>query len=285
MRTELVSIETDTTPLDGAFYWPEDRRVRGSVLLFHGNTMNFYVGAPRFLPPLLTDLGLVCLAFNRRGHDILSVRDSREAEGAAFQLTSEGIADNDYAASWMTGRGFSNPIVIGHSNGGMLGVAHVAHHPETPALVLLSAHRGGGLDLTRGAQRALAGEQFEQTMSSARELVAAGKGRQLMLVPGWWYVLSAESFVDRFTTMPDILELAPQIRCPVLYVRGDAEPKAAYPAEDFKTRAGGSCDVTIVPRCDHFYKGREAAVGAIVSDWLAGLSDGCKEIDMGRHGE
>jgi hypothetical protein len=28
--------------------------VRGAVLLFHGNTMNFYVGAPRFLPPVLT---------------------------------------------------------------------------------------------------------------------------------------------------------------------------------------------------------------------------------------
>jgi hypothetical protein len=38
MRTELIT--TDTTPLDGAFHWPEDRP-RGGVLLFHGNTMNF----------------------------------------------------------------------------------------------------------------------------------------------------------------------------------------------------------------------------------------------------
>jgi hypothetical protein len=35
--------------------------------MFHGNTMNFYVGAPRFLPPALTAFGLACLAFNRRG--------------------------------------------------------------------------------------------------------------------------------------------------------------------------------------------------------------------------
>jgi hypothetical protein len=46
MRTELITIVTDTTPLDGAFHMPEDRPVRGGVLLFHGNTMNFYVGAP-----------------------------------------------------------------------------------------------------------------------------------------------------------------------------------------------------------------------------------------------
>jgi hypothetical protein len=74
MRTELVSIATDTVPLGGALHLPEGRPVAGAVLLFHGNTMNFYVGAPRFLPPVLTRLGLACLAFNRRGHDIRRIR-------------------------------------------------------------------------------------------------------------------------------------------------------------------------------------------------------------------
>jgi hypothetical protein len=53
MRTELISIATDTLPLDGALYLPE-AEPPGAVRLFHGNTMNFYVGAPRFLPPVLT---------------------------------------------------------------------------------------------------------------------------------------------------------------------------------------------------------------------------------------
>jgi hypothetical protein len=60
MRTELISIATDTLPLDGAFYLPESEPC-GAVILFHGNTMNFYVGAPRFLPPVLTGLGFACL--------------------------------------------------------------------------------------------------------------------------------------------------------------------------------------------------------------------------------
>src|SRR5258705_9788576 len=120
MRTELVSIPTDMVALDGAFYTPEDTPVRGGVLLMHGNTMNFYLGAPRFLPPALTQLGYACLAFNRRGHDILGIRNSRSAEGAAFQTYSEAIRDNEIAARWVGERGFSSPIVIGHSNGGML---------------------------------------------------------------------------------------------------------------------------------------------------------------------
>jgi pimeloyl-ACP methyl ester carboxylesterase len=270
MRMELISIATDTLPLDGAFYLPDRDPVSGAVLLFHGNTMNFYVGAPRFLPPVLTGLGFACLAFNRRGHDILSIRDSRAAEGAAFQLTREGIEDNNYAADWLAQRGYPRPVIIGHSNGGMLAVKHVSDHPETPAMVLLSAH-GGGRDGVQRTSRAgmLAGDRLEEITAQARALVSAGRGRELMLVPGWWYVITAESFLDRMTEMPDVLDLAPTIRCPTLFIRGDEENPETYPAERFKERSGGPCDVEIVENCDHFYVGREAVVSELVSRWLA----------------
>ncbi len=269
MRTELVTIPTDTLPLDGALHTPENRPVRGAVLLFHGNTMNFYVGAPRFLPPVLTELGLVCLAFNRRGHDILSIRDSRGAEGAAFQLTRESIVDNRIAAEWMAARGFEHPIVIGHSNGGMLAVQHVADHPGTPALVLLSAHRGGKDQVPASCKAGLfAGDRLEELTAEAKALVKAGRGKQLLLMPGWWYVITAESFLDRLSEMPDVLALAPQIKCPVLYIRGDKEAAQQYPAEDFQRRAGGPCHVEIVPDCDHFYVRREPAIAELVSSWL-----------------
>jgi pimeloyl-ACP methyl ester carboxylesterase len=89
-----------------------------------------------------------------------------------------------------------------------------------------------------------------------------------MLVPGWWYVITAESFLDRLTEMPDVLELAPQIKCPVLYVRGDQENPETYPAEAFRDRAAGPCDVQIIPDCDHFYVGREDVVARLVASWL-----------------
>jgi pimeloyl-ACP methyl ester carboxylesterase len=269
MRTELVTIDTDTAPLAGAFYFPDGERTTRAVLLMHGNTMNFYTGAPRFLPPMLTSLGFACLAFNRRGHDILTIRNDFSAEGAAFQLTRDGIADNNFAAAWMANRGFSHPIVIGHSNGGMLGVQHVYDHPETPALILLSAHRGGRTareaQLNRGF---LAADKVDEVMARADALVAAGRGRELMLLPGWWFVVSAESYVDRMTQMPDILDLAPRISCPVLYVRGDQESPATIPAEDFKRSAGGRCDVEVIQNCDHFYNRCEAAVCNVVGAWL-----------------
>jgi pimeloyl-ACP methyl ester carboxylesterase len=271
MRAELVSIPTDTVPLDGLYYEPEGGRAAGAALLFHGNTMNFYTGPMRFLPPALVGIGLACLAFNRRGHDILSTRSSRVAEGGAFQKASEGIADNRLAARWMAGRGFQNPVIVGHSNGGMLAVRHVADHPHTPALVLLSAHGGGKDIVQRGARSGLmVGERVEEFAARAREMVQAGRGRELMLMPGWWYAISAESFLDRLTETPDTLELAPRVKCPSLFIRGDKEPREQYPGEEFRARSGGTCTVEIVPDCDHFYNGREQAVGALVASWLRG---------------
>ena len=142
MRTELISIPTPTHPLDGAYYTP-DGAIKSAAMYCHGNQMNFYVCAARFLAPFVTSLGYAFLAFNRRGHDSVSTFDSREPVGGAYQTVAEGIEDNELAAQFLANQGFNNPVVIGHSNGGVLASEHVARHPETPALILLSAHAGG----------------------------------------------------------------------------------------------------------------------------------------------
>jgi len=270
VKLELVSIPTPTIPLDGLYYEPDGGATAGGVLLFHGNTMNFYVGAPRFLPPALTRLGFACLAFNRRGHDVLTTRNSRNAEGGAFQLTREAIEDNRIAARWMAERGFDAPVVMGHSNGGMLGVQHVVDHPRTRALVLLSAGRGGPTSVqSGGTEGLLAGGRFDEISAAARKHVAEGRGKELMLMPGWWYAITAESFIDRLTEVPDIIALAPRVRCPILCIRGDKENRDRYPAEEFQQSATAPCEVAIIPDCDHFYNGREDKVIEAVTSWLS----------------
>ena len=267
MRTELIQIPTDGAPLDGALHLPEGE-VRGSAIYFHGNTMNFYTGAARFLAPALTAKGLAFLAFNRRGHDILTTRRSRDAEGGAFQTVAESVADNRYAAQWMATQGYAHPVVIGHSYGGMLSTRHVKDHPHTPALVLLSAGRGGVENISGGQEKLFAMDRTADLKAQAQALVDAGRGATLMQLPGWWWVISAQSFLDRLVNVPDTLTLAREIRCPVLALRGDQEDASRYPAEEFQAVCGGPCEVAIVADCDHFYNRREAEVTERVGTWL-----------------
>ena len=144
MSLKLVSIPSQGEPLDGLFYLPENRKPKAAILIFHGNCHNFYTCVPRFMPEVLVRHGYACLAFNRRGHDMVTSLVGREVTGGSFQLATEGIADNRSASDWLEERGFGNPIVIGHSNGGMLAAQHCADDYGKPrALVLMSAHRGG----------------------------------------------------------------------------------------------------------------------------------------------
>jgi pimeloyl-ACP methyl ester carboxylesterase len=230
--------------------------------------MNFYTGAPRFLPPALVPEGFPCLAFNRRGHDILSTRDSRAPVGGAFQTAAEGLADTAAAIACAQARTGREPILVGHSNGGMLAAAHASAH-DVEALVLLSAHVGGA-DIVRLSCAAgqLAADRLDEIIDQAHQLVGEGRGDNMLLLPGWWYAISAASFLDRLERTPSLLDAANTIRCPVLFVVGDQEDPEVYPAAAFAERTPGSCDVVVVPDCDHFYRGREAQVAAAVMDWL-----------------
>ncbi|MFK0112858.1 alpha/beta hydrolase [Streptomyces sp. NPDC091217] len=268
-QLELVAVPTPTgQPLDGLLYQPSGE-VRGAVMLFHGNAMNFYVGASRFLPPSLLDLGFTCLAYNRRAHGTLATRNSRAPEGNAIATVAQSIEDNELARNFLHDRGLPAPALIGHSNGGMLAVRHAADHPDTPALVLLSAHRGGKSMIERGSRTGLlAGDRFDELSAEARRLVAAGRGDELMLFPGWWHVMTARVFCDQLDNLPDIIELAPRIRCPVLYLLGSQEPAELYPLQEFAQRCAGPVDTAVIADCDHFYNGVDTQVTATVTEWL-----------------
>ena len=267
MRLRRVPIATPTHPLDGAFYVPDEGADR-AALIFHGNCKNFYSGPSRFLAEPLVAAGFAVLSFNRRGHDVIHTH-GRGWSGGANQLVAEMLEDDALAAAWLAEQGFPSPVVIGHSNGGMLAVPHVAARPDTPAMVLLSAHRGGPEIGRLNSENGLfAKDRYDEFLEESRRRIAEGRGKELMLLPGWWHAITAETFVDFVTRCPDMMEHAPQVRCPTLYVRGDLERADIYPAEEFAARSGGPTDVVIPENCDHFYTGQESEVADLVVGWL-----------------
>ena len=269
---ELVSIATDTYPLDGLLYMPRGRRPRAAAMIFHGNCHNFYTGPSRFLPEALVADDIACLAFNRRGHEMVTSLDGRNVGGGAFQMAHEAIADGRFAAGFLADRGFAKPIIIGHSNGGVLAAQHVADHPDTPALVLMSAHLGGaGITTLISATGLFGRDRLPKLLSEAERMIAQGRGKELMLLPGWWWVISPESLLDYSRNMPNTLDNARKMTAPVLYICGDQEPPDLYPAHEFAARCSSPCDLRIVPNCDHFYTGLERETAALVTGWLRRL--------------
>ena len=268
MNLELVSIPTDSEPLDGLLWHPETPS-RGTTMVFHGNTNNFYSGPSRFIPPVLVEAGFTCLAFNRRGHDVLTTLEGKRVGGGAFQTAAEGIADNEYAYEFLRQRGCSDFNVVGYSNGGMLAAQFAADHPELKALVLMSGHAGGPqIYLRTCAAGRMAGDKALEFLETARRMVAARRGKELLLMPHWWNVISAESLVDRHENTPDMFVNAPRIQCPSLFVVGDQESPESYPANAFAEAAGGPVDVHFIPGGDHWYTGVKEKAAALVSDWL-----------------
>lgn len=236
----------------------------------HGNVGNFYSGPSRFLLERPVRAGFACLAFNRRGHDILVNQVGRGANGGAFQAAAEAMADSEYAAAFIAARGYSAPMMmIGHSNGGMLAACFTARHPEVSALVLLSAHAGGPDTYSRDCAAGLmAADEADSHAARARSLVDQGCGDELMLLPGWWYAISASSLVDRIENTPDLLTQAGAITCPSLAIRGSLESSTSYPMEEFALRAAGPAEARIIEGGDHFYTGREGLVDETIVDWL-----------------
>lgn len=268
---ELVSIETETNPLDGLFYRPRGG-IRMQALVLHGNCMNFYTGAPKFLPPALASLGIATLAFNRRGHDVIATVNSRAFTGGAFQRIDEAIADTYHAERWVRDQMDTPLLLIGHSNGGMLAANHAAGRQDIAGLVLLSAHQGGpGMVPFASANGLLAAERLPEITSMARDAVADGRGDELILLPGWWYAITADSLVDNLDRLPVTMDLASKVFCPTLCIAGDQEPSEMYPAAAFAKATSGQAKAQIITDCDHFYTGQFDAVTSAVTNWLRTL--------------
>lgn len=270
VTAELVTISTSTLPIDGAFYrGAVDGPLAGQAcLLMHGNAGNFYRGPSRFLAPALVALGLDVLAANRRGHDVMATV-GRDAEGAAFQTIDEALEDGEVMAAHLRERGHQQLTAIGHSNGGFLAAALAGRHPECRALVMLSAHAGGPDCVARDcAAGLLAQDRLGEFVALARERVAEGRGDEPILFPAWWFVATANSFLDRLERTFPLLDSVAEVTCPLLVLRGSLEHEDSYPTASVAATAKGPATVEIVEGSNHHYTGHEDDVVALVTGWL-----------------
>lgn len=275
MHTELITFAAgDGFPLEGLVYMPPGNGNGCAALLVHGKVMNFYTGPGRLLPPHLTALGFGCLAMNRRGHDLGGIRNGRESYGGSWETFGDSQLDIAGGIAELGKRGFRKIVLFGHSFGGISAAAYAAAHPQqVAALGLLSAGSGGADYLKQVSQRGmLAADRHAAVDAEAKRLVAEGRGGQMIAVTGWWYAITAASWVDLSKNVPLTVENACRYPGPILALRGEKEATDLYPAEAVAEAAGGRATLAVIPGGDHFYNNTEAAFTRTVCDWLAKIT-------------
>lgn len=283
MHVELVRTQTaDGLRLDGALQAVQDGRVRQqpAFLVLHGVGGNFY--SQGTLEPTIRALhaaGYPTLTVNTRGHDSVfgaQLGTVRKRLGAAYEIVDECRLD---IAAWiklLQARGHERVILLGHSLGAIKAVYAQANdqHANVAAVIAVSPPR---LSYT-AFMNAQESSVFFESMSIARELAKEGAGDELFTAKfPFPLLITADSYIDKYGPAEryNVLEHAPLLKCPALFVYGAKELAhggiafAGMPEALGKLGAKGSRDLVTVDDADHFYSGVQEALANRVGEWLA----------------
>jgi dienelactone hydrolase len=263
---ELVELRReDGRPVDALWYGGGAHRV--GVLHVHGKGSSVLNGPSRFLPPLLP--GMSHLAVNMRCHDLGYTvgTDDYAVEGGMWEDLATGYQDLVAGVAHLRERGVARVVVCGHSSGGFYAADLMTRDHGVAAWVLLSP-------LTTNANpvplwwpdhldQAVAAEQ-------AHALVAAGRGRDLIPVPGWFHAISAASLVQRLAEPAGLWgSRVRQRTAPLLLAWGDDEPRHELWSRLFEQLAGPGDRRLVLPGAGHYYNGQERDLAAGVERFLA----------------
>jgi len=172
-------------------------------------THEFYAGALRFLPPVLVKLDLACLAFNRRWARILAPKQPR-SRGGRVSARARGNRGQPQCRALdrrarISASGDHRPQQRRHARS----AATSPIIPGRRAGAALGAHGRQNIMERTSKAGLMAQDHVEEFTARAKELVASGRGRELMLMPGCGTRSAPRSYLDRLTETPTASLLHP----------------------------------------------------------------------------
>lgn len=272
VRTDLVFFAAaDGTGLEGALYTPRGTPSPVAVLTTHGTGGNFYSGPAGFLGAGLAERGYTVLALNRRDHD----------EGFAQSDFPGGLSDVRAGVDFLAAQGYDRVVVAGHSLGTTFASAYV---PQTGDARVVGLVLSGTLsDLPARTQEFVPPDDYAQTRAWAEAMVAAGRSRELRLIPfytGEPLLTSAGAFLS-YRVSGSLAVPREQIRSvalPILIVHDSNDLVARRDfSEEVAASALAAPEVRLIelldptprdPNAGHMHLGLEAETIATVADWL-----------------
>jgi Alpha/beta hydrolase family len=266
VATELVELRrADGVTLDALWYPADDLAV--GVLHVHGKGSSVLSGPSRFLPPLLP--GVAHLAVNMRCHDLAYTVGTEDyaVEGGMWEDLATGHLDLAAGVAHLRERGVGQVVVCGHSSGGFYAADLMPREDGVAAWVLLSPLTASSNPFPLWWPDPA---EQERATERARHLVATGRGRELIPVPGWFHAISAGSLLQRLAEPPGLWEANVRLRtAPLMLAWGDAEPRHGLWDRLFAELARPGDRRLVLPGAGHYYRGYEERLAAAVGEFLA----------------
>jgi dienelactone hydrolase len=290
MKTTLKRIHTsDNVELVGLLYEP-DIKTEKVLVHVHGMAGNFYEN--KFLDSIadmLTKNGIAFFVFNNRGtefiKDMYKVEEGKRSVvrlGDSYEKFEDCLFDIkagiDAVASW----GFSTIHLSGHSLAGPKVAYYAAEGNDNriSSVIFLSP-----ADMVGIAKK---DKDFERDISTARKMVAEGKGNDIMPFDIWGdCILSANSYlsvtdesgaVAIFNFYNPELGFATlgKIKIPSLTILGKKDHVVIIPIEQMMAKiketmvSSPKVDTVILGEADHAYNNYEQQLADTITQWLLG---------------
>jgi pimeloyl-ACP methyl ester carboxylesterase len=287
---ELVFVDSeDRLSLHGLFFRPASPTANVPILWIHGLFSSFYEGMYVALGREMAGRGYVFLSVNTRGHDFgAALRDPNGAPvtgGSGWERLEESPRD---VASWvdfLAASGYRRVIVAGHGLGARKAAFYVTERHDARVVGLVAASPIV-LKYPGGAPT----DEERNLLATARQMLAAGRGGDLMPWPPEGCSMSAATYLDHedpdapfsnvfsLTGHSRTSPLSEELKIPILAFFGSQERSS-----DGRDRGGElglfrhgarsspQVSITLVRGADYWYTGRVSAVADILAKFVMGL--------------
>lgn len=283
MLVDLMSTTTsDGLRLDGAFFAPppgiQGRGPVEAVLLIHGSAGNFYTASTKAMAEDLRNRGYACLTLNTNAHDTVwhNSGDGR-FYGVAFEILDRSRLDLRAGVDYLSGLGYRRIGLMGHSMGAVRVGYYAATEPDdrVAAVIPISPVRLSYSYFLASKDA----QEFQGIVQRANQLVAEGKGQELMDVKfPIAQMFSAAAYLDKHGPAEryNLVSLAHRVKVPLFVLAGSLETHTRLrdAARDIALAAVNSprAEYTVIEGGNHGLGNRQQEAAAAVLNWLGSLS-------------
>jgi pimeloyl-ACP methyl ester carboxylesterase len=271
IQTQLLSFTTtDEETLHGLLFTPADKSSDLALLFVHGVAMNFYLPPLAVFGQAIAERGYHGFVINTRGHDWINrAGDLTAFGGATYETFEDSAMDLDGALECLNRQGYKRFILIGHSLGCIKSLMYQGSRRRRDVVGIVSC----SCPKQFYSARAMEQPEFKQLMAQAEEMVAQGKGEEILWAPasGAMGMFCARTYVNKYGKHEnnDVRPHAGRLGCPHLAIAGGAEhPFFPEYAKELAEASGATGTYRIVSGSNHFYDKHEPEVIEIITHWL-----------------